>query len=85
MRLTNLPSSSDYAPDSTTKRFNMRMRGLVRYDQNHEKLSACHQRDLTQALKHDAFDVIALTLLLNTIIEERPNALVNATYDFLTG
>ena len=82
MRLTNFRSSADYAPGRTTKRFNMGIRGLVRHDQNYEKLTPSQKRDLTQALKHNEFDVRALSHLLNLIKEERPKALVNATYDF---
>ena len=80
MRLTNFPSRSDYAPGKTTKRFNMGIKGLIRHSQNYNKLTASQKRDLTQALKHNKYDVEALGILLSSIQQEHPKALEISTY-----
>ena len=44
------------------------------------KLTASQKRDLTQALKHNKYDVEALGILLSSIQQEHPKALEISTY-----
>jgi len=80
MRLTNFPSKSDYAPERTTKRFNMGIKGLVRHSQDYDKLTATQKRNLTQVLDHNEYDVKALVVLLSEINRDHPKALERETY-----
>lgn len=81
MRLTDFQCQADYAPGRTTKRFNMGIKGLVRNNQDYDKLTKSQKRDLTQALSHNEFDVRALPILMNYINAEHPKALSRATKD----
>ncbi len=70
MRLTNFNAPSDYAPGNTTSRFNAVINGLERRGQNFNQLTAVQKGKATKALKHNTFDVKAMSVLYNVIKDQ---------------
>jgi len=75
MRLTSYQVPADYAPLKTTGRFNAVIDGLARTNQDYSGLTPTQKSKATKALKHNAFDVEALPILLTKIKSEDPACL----------
>ena len=74
-------SDTDYAPGKTTKRINSIIKGLnnSRNNQNYANLTPTKKRDATMLLKHNAFDVESLPVLLKEINKDDEGCLSKAT------
>jgi len=70
MRLTSFQAEKDYAPGKTTSRFNTVISALRLKEQNFEKLTAVQKAKATKALKHNEFDVKAMSVLFDLISKE---------------
>jgi hypothetical protein len=70
MRLTGFQAEKDYAPGKTTSRFNTVISALRLKEQNFEKLTAVQKAKATKALKHNEFDVKAMSVLFDLISKE---------------
>lgn len=70
MRLTSFHAEKDYAPGKTTSRFNTVISALRLKEQNFEKLTAVQKAKATKALKHNEFDVKAMSVLFDLISKE---------------
>ncbi len=70
MRLLNYPAPTDYAPGGTTKRIYDIMAGLKRTGGCFAGLTPVQKQKATKLLKHNAFDVKAMTLLLRQILND---------------
>ena len=79
MRLTDFLSPSDYAPGSTTKRFNDVRNALVKKGQKYENLTSVQKQKGTKVLKHNCYDVEALPHLFKIIHETNERHLETAT------
>lgn len=69
MRLTDFPAPSDYAPGSTTKRFNDVRNALRKSGQKYEILTSVQKQKATKVIKHNHYDVLALPYLYKIIFE----------------
>ena len=78
MRLINYPIPVDYAPLGTTKRINDILSGLNRSRGDFKKLTPCQKQKCTKLIKHNFFDVIAMTFLLKDILEKEPKLISNS-------
>lgn len=70
MRLTSFQAEKDYAPGKTTSRFNSVMSALRLREQNFDNLTAVQKAKATKALKHNEFDVKAMSVLFDLISKE---------------
>ena len=70
MRLTSFKAEKDYAPGKTTSRFNSVISALLLREQNFDNLTAVQKAKATKALKHNEFDVKAMSVLFDLISEE---------------
>jgi hypothetical protein len=70
MRLTGFQAEKDYAPGKTTSRFNSVINALRLREQNFDNLTAVQKAKATKALKHNEFDVKAMSVLFNLIKEQ---------------
>ena len=70
MRLTSFQAEKDYAPGKTTSRFNSVMSALRLREQNFNNLTAVQKAKATKALKHNEFDVKAMSVLFDLISKE---------------
>ena len=79
MRLTDFLPPSDYAPGSTTKRFNDVRNALVKKGQKYENLTSVQKQKGTKVLKHNCYDVEALPHLFKIIHATNERHLETAT------
>ena len=70
MRLTDFQAEKDYAPGKTTSRFNSVISALRLKEQNFDNLTAVQKAKATKALKHNEFDVKAMSVLFDLISKE---------------
>ena len=70
MRLTGFQAEKDYAPGKTTSRFNSVISALRLREQNFDNLTAVQKAKATKALKHNEFDVKAMSVLFDLISKE---------------
>ena len=70
MRLTGFQVEKDYAPGKTTSRFNAVISALRLREQNFDNLTAVQKAKATKALKHNEFDVKAMSVLFDLISKE---------------
>jgi hypothetical protein len=70
MRLTGFQAEKDYAPGKTTSRFNSVINALKLREQNFDNLTAVQKAKATKALKHNEFDVKAMSVLFDLISKE---------------
>ena len=70
MRLTGFQAEKDYAPGKTTSRFNAVISALKLKEQNFDNLTAVQKAKATKALKHNEFDVKAMSGLFDLISKE---------------
>ena len=70
MRLTSFHAQTDYAPGKTTGRFNAVINALKLKDQNFDNITAVQKAKATKALKHNEFDVKAMSVLFDLIRKE---------------
>lgn len=70
MRLTEFQAEKDYAPGKTTSRFNSVISALRLKEQSFDNLTAVQKAKATKALKHNEFDVKAMSVLFDLINEE---------------
>ena len=70
MRLTGFQAEKDYAPGKTTSRFNAVISALKLKEQNFDNLTAVQKAKATKALKHNEFDVKAMSVLFDLISKE---------------
>ena len=70
MRLTSFQAEKDYAPGKTTRRFNAVISALKLKEQNFDNLTAVQKAKATKALKHNEFDVKAMSVLFDLISKE---------------
>ena len=70
MRLTEFQAEKDYAPGKTTSRFNSVISALNLREQNFDNLTAVQKGKATKALKHNEFDVKAMSVLFDLISKE---------------
>jgi hypothetical protein len=75
MRLTGFQAEKDYAPGKTTSRFNSVIGALRLRDQNFDNLTAVQKAKATKALKHNEFDVKAMSVLFDLISKEDASCL----------
>ena len=70
MRLTSFHAEIDYAPGKTTSRFNSVISALRLKEQSFDNLTAVQKAKATKALKHNEFDVKAMSVLFDLISKE---------------
>ena len=70
MRLTSFNAEKDYAPGKTTSRFNTVISALRLKEQNFDNLTAVQKAKATKVLKHNEFDVKAMSVLFDLISEK---------------
>jgi hypothetical protein len=70
MRLTSYHAENDYAPGKTTSRFNAVISALKLKEQIFDNLTTVQKAKATKALKHNEFDVKAMSVLFNLIKEQ---------------
>ena len=70
MRLTWFQAEKDYAPGKTTSRFNAVIGALKLKEQNFDNLTAVQKAKASKALKHNEFDVKAMSVLFDLIHKE---------------
>ena len=83
MRLTDFKAPPDYAPGKTTSRFNTVGLALERQHQDFSQLTNVQKAKMTKVLKHNLFDVKAMPVLFELILETDPNCFKKAI-QFLT-
>ena len=75
MRLTEFQAEKDYAPGKTTSRFNSVISALRLKEQSFDNLTAVQKAKATKALKHNEFDVKAMSVLFDLIRKEDASCL----------
>ena len=78
MRLTRFQAEKDYAPGKTTSRFNSVINALRLKEQNFDNLTAVQKAKATKALKHNEFDVKAVSVLFDLISKEDASCFRNS-------
>lgn len=75
MRLPALEFSmpGDYARGRTTQRFNTVIKALQRHNQVFSALTPVQKAKATKALKHNEYDLLALRVLFENIVRDRPD------------